>query len=545
MNLTTKNILGFLILIVLISVGLKIYHVDFTLPYTSDNLGFILRAFSHLNGDFSQTPDKGLGWSLFIFPFFHLIESENILDYVNLVRILSIAVSSSSIIMMYVLSTRFFDRKYSLVGASLFAFEPHLNYYALQGLAEPLYILSIMGAFYFILSSHTKMIIPALITSSIIWWTRINGFVILLLTTIIYFIIQKKEPKTIGFYMIGIVLFFLIISPMLIQRDSQFGDPLYFWYNDRIFVDSYDELVSINANGSSPIEYIQKNGIYSFTERFIFKGILNTFEILVKLSLPYLIILLPIGILFSFRAFDQKQKLVWANWLFIVGNIAALIIVISTVPERRFLLLLYPFLMIFSVIPIQRLIEYGLSTFEFTQKQKNISLFSIIVIVLILSIVFTITQYEQSNVIYENEKLEVGKFIVENLDGLVLDNDGPAFEYLPYILVNYPHGNFKEKMINDPHMYLSKINPNFQIKDIYANSLEELITIGASKNLAYIVSDESKGSFHNYVNEIYFNEENYPYLTKIYDSNEKGMKFVKVKIFLIDYNKFNLNYLEN
>ena len=69
MNLTTKKIIGFLIVIILISVGLKLYHIDFTLPYNTDNLGFILRGFSHLNGDFSQTPDKGLGWSLFIFPF--------------------------------------------------------------------------------------------------------------------------------------------------------------------------------------------------------------------------------------------------------------------------------------------------------------------------------------------------------------------------------------------------------------------------------------------------------------------------------------------
>ena len=87
---------------------------------------------------------KELGWSLFIFPFFNLIESDNLLDYSNLVRIISLAVSSASIPMMYMLSTRFFDRKYSLVAACLFAFEPHLNYYSGLGLAEPLYILAII-----------------------------------------------------------------------------------------------------------------------------------------------------------------------------------------------------------------------------------------------------------------------------------------------------------------------------------------------------------------------------------------------------------------
>ena len=330
---------------------------------------------------------KELGWSLFIFPFLNLIESDNLLDYSNLVRIISLAVSSASIPMMYMLSTRFFERKYSLTAACLFAFEPHLNYYSGLGLAEPLYILAIILTFYFVISNNAKMIIPALMTSSIIWWTRINGLVIIMLTTIVFFIIHKRNPKNIKFYLLGLALFFLIISPMLIQRDSQFEDPLYFWYNDKIFLDSYDMLVSSNVeNNGSVLNYIEKNGIFSFTERFIFQGITNSVEILFKLLLPYLIILIPLGILFSFRAFDQKQNLIWANWIFILGNIAVLIVVIATVPERRFLLLLYPFLIIFSVIPIQRLVEYGFSTFSFTQKQKNISLFSILVLVLVLSI---------------------------------------------------------------------------------------------------------------------------------------------------------------
>ena len=539
MNLTIQKIIVLLIVIVLISLGLKLYHIDFSLPYNTDNLGFILRGFSHLNGDFSQTPDKGLGWSLFLFPFFHLVESDNLLDYSNLVRIISLAVSSVSIPMMYILSRRFFKRKYSLVAACLFAFEPHLNYYSGIGLAEPLYILAIIGTFYFVTSNHAKMIIPALMLSSVIWWTRINGFVILLLTTIIFFIIHKREPKTIGFYLLGLTFFFLILSPMLIQRDSQFGDPLYFWYNEKIFLDNYDELVSDNIeNDGSALGYIEKNGIYSFTERFIFQGLENTFEILFKLLLPYLIILIPFGILFSLRAFDQKQNLIWANWIFILGTIITLIVVISTVPERRFLLLLYPFLIIFSVIPIQRLVEYGFSTFAFTQKQKNISLFSILVLVLVLSIVFTVNQYEQPNVIFENEKLQVAQYMVENLNGVVLDGNGPAFEYVSYVLVNEPHGNFKEKSINDPNMHSSKINPNFKRSYIYAESIENLLTIDNTKNLQYIISNENEGFFHKYVNDIYSNEEKYPYLIKIFDSTEQEMKFVKLKIFEIDYEKF-------
>jgi len=541
LNLSTKKIIVFLIVIILISLGLKLYFIDFSLPYNTDNLGYLLRGFSHLSGDFDQIPDKGIGWSLFIFPFLNLIESDNLLDYSNLVRIISLAVSSASIPMMYVLGTRFFDRKYSLVAACLFAFEPHLNYYSGIGLAEPLYILAIIATFYFVISNNAKMIIPALMTSSIIWWTRVNGMVIIILTTIVFFIVHKRNPKNLKFYLLGLALFFLIISPMLIQRDSQFGDPLYFWYNDKIFLDSYDMLVSNNIeNSGSALNYIEKNGIFSFTERFISQGIVNSVEILFKLSLPYLIILVPFGILFSVRAFDQKQTLVWATWIFILGNIAVLIVVIATIPERRFLLLLYPFLIIFSVIPIQRLVEYGFSTFSFTQRQKNISLFSILALVLVLSVGFTVNQYDRPNVIFENEKLEVAHFMTANLDGVVLDGNGPAFEYVYYVLVNEPHGNFKEKSIIDPNKHYSKVNPDFELSYLYAESIEDLLTVGSINNLRYIVTNENSGFFHNYVNEIYSNEEKYPYLTKIFDSNEQGMKFLKIKIFEIDYEQFKV-----
>ena len=541
MNLSTKKIIVFLIVIILISLGLKLYFIDFSLPYNTDNLGYLLRGFSHLSGDFDQIPDKGIGWSLFIFPFLNLIESDNLLDYSNLVRIISLAVSSASIPMMYVLGTRFFDRKYSLVAACLFAFEPHLNYYSGIGLAEPLYILAIIATFYFVISNNAKMIIPALMTSSIIWWTRVNGMVIIILTTIVFFIVHKRNPKNLKFYLLGLALFFLIISPMLIQRDSQFGDPLYFWYNDKIFLDSYDMLVSNNIeNSGSALNYIEKNGIFSFTERFISQGIVNSVEILFKLSLPYLIILVPFGILFSVRAFDQKQTLVWATWIFILGNIAVLIVVIATIPERRFLLLLYPFLIIFSVIPIQRLVEYGFSTFSFTQRQKNISLFSILALVLVLSVGFTVNQYDRPNVIFENEKLEVAHFMTANLDGVVLDGNGPAFEYVYYVLVNEPHGNFKEKSIIDPNKHYSKVNPDFELSYLYAESIEDLLTVGSINNLRYIVTNENSGFFHNYVNEIYSNEEKYPYLIKIFDSNEQEMKFLKIKIFEIDYEQFKV-----
>ena len=38
-------------------------------------------------------------------------------------------------------------------------------------------------------------------------------------------------------------------------------------------------------------------------------GVSNLIFTVAKMSFPYLIILLPFGILFSFRAFDQEKKI--------------------------------------------------------------------------------------------------------------------------------------------------------------------------------------------------------------------------------------------
>ena len=117
-----------LILIIFISLGFKLYFVDFSHPPFMDTYGYILHGFAIADGDFSEPPRKTLGWSFFISPFLSLYDSDSFLDYVNLVKILSIGISTFTIYPMYALSRKFFNQKYSIIGASLFAFEPHLNY---------------------------------------------------------------------------------------------------------------------------------------------------------------------------------------------------------------------------------------------------------------------------------------------------------------------------------------------------------------------------------------------------------------------------------
>ena len=543
LQLSRSKIILCLVLIISISLGLKLYSTDFSLPVNSDNLLFTLHAIAHTNGDFSQTSYVGIGWSLFVSPFFSLINSDNFIDYSNAIRVISLSLATCAIPVMYLVCRKFFDHKYSLVGASLFGFEPHLNYNAGAAFTEPLFIITMLSSFYFVLSKNTKYIIPSLILAGAVFWIRPNGFIIFIIITIIYFITLRGQKHYFRNYALGLTLFLIIISPMLLQKYEQFGDPFYSYYSERIFAGSYEQLLGENTGKLNPtaMDYIKNRGLSSFLENYVLQGLLNTSMLLSKISLPYLLILIPFGVLFSFRAFDQDSQYIKANWIFVLLSISSMLIVIAIIPEKRFLFFLLPFLIIFSVIPIQRVVEYGLSTFSFTKKQKNIFLIIVIFIVLILSSYFTVFQYGKPDLVFENEKKDFAKFVINNLHGNILREFGPATDYVAYQIITSPPEQFKQYKIGsewNEYQELEKNEKGFDNKPIYGKSIADIVKNGKEFELKYIIAKKEK-NFYPFLDELYSNEENYPYMVKIFDSNQSEYKKLKVKVFEIDYEKFN------
>ena len=179
-HISKKNILLFLILIATISLGFKLYTIDFTVIPVEDAFGWTLFGIANGNGDFTEHPRKTLGWPIFMSPFFNLVDSNNFLDYVNIARVLGLALSTITIIPMYLLSRKFFDVKYSLCATGLFAFEPHLNYLSGHGMTEPLYILVLIVSFYFILHKNSNYSYLSFLTIGLLWWVKWQGIIMLL-----------------------------------------------------------------------------------------------------------------------------------------------------------------------------------------------------------------------------------------------------------------------------------------------------------------------------------------------------------------------------
>ena len=108
-QLSRSNIALYLVLIIVISLGLKLYTVDFSIPPHSDDFGYIVDSVQYNQGDFFISSKKNPGWSLFLAPFLSIINSDNFLDYASIARILTIGISAITIIPMYILARRFFD----------------------------------------------------------------------------------------------------------------------------------------------------------------------------------------------------------------------------------------------------------------------------------------------------------------------------------------------------------------------------------------------------------------------------------------------------
>ena len=537
-----KNIIIYLICLALISLCFKLFLVDFSIPVNSDNLTYVLNGIAHSNGDFDHPSARSIGWSLFLSPFFSLMNSNDFLDYSNIAKIISIGISTATIFLIYKVGRKFFDERYSLVAVCLFAFLPQLNYNSVMALSEPLFIFSAIASFYFLLNSKSKFVIIALIFAAFSYWIRLNGIILFLIVSITYILTFKKSRIFLKNYGLGLVVFLIIISPMLLQKYEQFGDPFYSSYQDTMFSKNYEELISnisLNTKTSASL-YIEKNGILDFIYTFFISGFINSVILLSKISFPYLFILIPFGILFSFRAFDQKSQYTKANWIFILSSIFLMSFILSVVPEQRFLLFLMPFLVLFSVIPIQRVTEYGLSTFSLSRKQKDVFLVIVIIIIIILSGLFTL-RYEKLDPVLENEKMDFAKYALENLHGNTLRDFGGATDYINFVIL-LDHNDFQDFKIRSWADGTERNKFAYQETGVSASNIEDLVLKGESLNLNYLISNQHTTFYYPYIDQVYHNEKQYPYLIKIFDSSEYGYEKLKIKVFEINYEKFHKNF---
>ena len=541
-QLSRSRVILYLILICVISLGLKLYIVDFSIPPHTDDIAYVQDAIQYNEGDFFLSPKRSPGWSLFISPFMSVVNSNDFLDYSNFARLLTLTISTVTIFPMYILARKFFNEKYSVIAASLFAFEPHLNYNSGSALSEPLLILVLIITMVFILQNKTKYLCLAFIFAGLCWWIRLEAFYSIIAIILIYFVVHRTKSNSLRNFSLCMIFLLIILSPLFIQRYVQFDDPFYIYYGEKIFVDDYAGIFTDKNSGV--INLIENDGILGLIDKLA-NGLANLFNVLFRILYPYLFILIPFGVWFSLRPIDQKLKNIKANWIMIIIIISILIIPFAIVDERRYLFVLFPFLIILATIPIQRVTNYGLNTFSFNERQKSAFLVIIVGAVFVLSSTFTMGVgefgYGLPNSALEFEKVKFTEHLVENFDGRIL-KDEVVIDYLSYVnLTSSDNADFKtikSPRGKDPYIDLYESGKVVQVF-VNGKTVEELVTNGQARGLKYIGILETGSYFFPFLNDIYYNEENYPYMKKVFDSQEVDYEEFKIKVFEIDYKKFH------
>lgn len=527
-----KYIVFFLILIGIISLGYKLYYVDFSQQFLDDNLFFALRAIAIGQGDFAQSPYKTQGWPLFIAPFFMLTNSENFLDYTNIQRGIAFTLSSVSIFAAYLLGRKFFDEKYSLVMAALFAFIPRFNRQAELAYSEPLYNLVFIGMFYFILNKNLdKKIFLAFFLIGILWWIRINGLLVILPLSLIYFVLYWKSKNFLRNYLLGITIFFIIISPILLERYTQYGDPLYFGtFTKGKDTDYFNKFMSGEVS----------------TGEFLQTTVKGMSIAMYKNSYPFLIFTYPIGMILSLRILNDKFYK--ATWILLLGTLIPLVPFLGEHANSRYIFFTILILIIFSTLAVKEILDNKRSYFHSKLRTKKILLISFFIIVVLSSGVFAygFGKYglPPDDHTLLKERIEFGRFMV-GLDGKTYWPNAKD-EFITLGAIETSDGGFKNFKINrykDVHYTIedtrSFYTGHFELLSIEASTLAEVINNGRENGLKYLVITEYNYGF-DFLKDVYENESKYPYLIKKFDSYDLGFEKFEAKAFEINFDEFEL-----
>ena len=182
LNNSRRNQIIFLSLLVISALVIRLYNFPLDVPFFGDAQGYFWYAIdtSILNQFPVGHSVTNNGWPLFVSIFFHIIDSNNFLDYQNIQRFIGVIFSVLTIFPVYFLCTRFFKKSYSLLGATLFIFEPRLIQNSSNGTPESMYIFLIATLLYLFLSNNFKKIYLSFLIIGIISVVRYEGLLLII-----------------------------------------------------------------------------------------------------------------------------------------------------------------------------------------------------------------------------------------------------------------------------------------------------------------------------------------------------------------------------
>jgi len=492
-----------LALVIIISVGiiLRIYFTNWDMPSKApDTFVFLIEGLSYANGDFAYFSTRFL-WPGLLAVFFAFFHFDNNLEYFNLMRIISILISVSSVPLIYLISKLYVDKKYAVFASAIFAFEPNIIENSLFAITEPLFILCGLLSIYFLIQKNNKLITLSFFFAGLSFDTRLNGIVLVLLVLVFCILKIRRKEISIKLFVLGCGVLIFVILPHIYLPLEQGNIPFLIHFISSADVISNNQVFAASYSDSS-------NG-FTILENSIIKELTH----IVRISIPFLMIFVPIGIISSLKNFDVGKKILFSS--IIISLIVAIPQYLISA-EYRNLLFITPIFCILSAIGIQRIFC--------NRSYQNLLILFLLIGVLFLSFFFLKFQIDNdSKLIQEKEKF--GKFVINNFSGRIL---GGPYNELTHNVLNARLGNNVEEgnIHNDKIAIIATYSP--------IDSSEKLLDTISNLKINYIIVDNIKNNRYPIFLDIFENENKYSYLKKVFDSDDNAYKEYHVKIFKIN-----------
>ena len=531
----------FLVSILIIGLIIRLYFFPSDVPLFNDSQAYFWYAID--TSILNQFPDDHTltnnGWPVFLSLFFKFIDSDNFLDYQNIQRMIGLVFSIATIVPIYFLCARFVKKSYALLGAALIIFEPRLIQSSIIGTPEPMYIFLVSTSLMLFFSQDIRRVYISFFLIGVISLVRYEG-ILLLIPFIAMFLLRFKNKKNLLVKIFVCLAFTLILLvPTSIFKNESIGQ---------------DGVVSqISAGPQFYQKSIETDN--SSIERFVYLGIINLVKYLGWSQIPMFLIFAPIGIFFLLKKRDVNKNTLF--FCLIVMLIPAFYAYSREFMDVKYIFVVFP---IFSVLSC-----YTLHVLFEKINKRNLLFFILIISIITSSVIFLEWKTVDNEHYRETFQIlsEISKRdIVINVD---FGTYGGEVTYLhwtrlsdvgdfPILKKSLPTLDLSipvqaARVEKEQSMQLEKrIYPEWRDK-MNIDSFDEYLPLLKEQNVTHLLIDETNTIrlINNNLREelvyVFHNENEFPFLTKEYDSRENGYNY-HLKLFKINYDvleKFQLD----
>lgn len=508
-KLTEKNSIIILILLIIGAIIIRLYFTPFQVPISLDGIDYFAYAIAmSREGSFPEGYLlTNFGWPSFVSIFFMFSQDSNMITLMNSQRILTIIISVSTAIPIYLLTKVFFKKEISLLATTLFLFDPRIIENSISGISDTLVILLTILTMLFIFYKKGSWIYFSFVCVALAAFVRYESLLLIIPLIISYALKSKQVNFSKTKFMIGISLFLLILIPInFINYENSGNTSIFTQFSHR------GDFIIENVIGDKPdldddfFGTTSKNHILIFVEN----ATIGFVKYVGWTLFPIFIIFCILGTIFIPKTIT-KNKIIFGIF-FVFLALTSIFAYGRGFQETRYVLVLLPIFALLCCYGFNYLMRY-----EF----KKIIVIAIIA-VSVSSFIFI--EYRNQDLEYETEMYEA-TILLTNLAGGVNDYSGNK-----YVKVADLQNIWPELLPKGENGKMMLVTKKFPVKE-FQDPLE-YIKFNDEKGLTHLLIKE--GDNNGFFDEIFNNEEKYLYLEKIYDSEDSDKK-TKYKIFKIDY----------